>query len=156
MPSFLELKFGDGDYTFALKLPQILELQRACGAGIFTIYGRVSKGRYAFSTGLEFGAAHECDAYALDIYETLRLGLIGGNAGIVNGESVTVNANRARELVETYAHPPVPLKEAWDHAWAVLGATIEGYDRPEDQKKSPEPEKASTRSTKRKSSPTAR
>ena len=156
MLATLDLKFGDGDYTFALPVTQLLELQRLCGAGIFTIYGRVLKGRYILEGGLKFGVPGECEAHALDVYETIRLGLIGGNSGLVNGQQVTVNANRARELVEIYAHPPVPLKEAWDVAAAILFAAIEGHGE-DDQKKSPEPveAKASTRSTKRKSSRTA-
>lgn len=154
MPSFLVMKFGDGDYTFALKLKQILELQRLCGAGIFTIYGRVMKGVYAFENGARLGVPHECEAHALDVYETLRLALIGGNAGLVNGEQVTVNANRASELVETYAHPPVPLKVAWHHAFKVLEATVEGYEGPETQKKSQQTRK-SRGSTKARPSTTA-
>lgn len=155
MSSFPEIRFGDGDYIFALKLPQILELQRVCGAGIFTIYGRVVEGWYTRADGFEFGLPHEANAHVLDVYETIRLGLIGGGAGLVNGETVAVGPNRARELVETYAHPPVPLKEAWNVAVKVLVATIEGYD---DQKKSPEPDAAGRQpktSTKRKSSATA-
>ncbi len=151
----LDLHFADGEYLFALKLPQILELQRLCGAGIFAIYGRVLKGRYVLQDSeISFGMPHECEAYALDVYETIRLGLIGGARGLVNEQEVEVSALRAKQLVEAYAHPPNPLKEAWDVAAAILSATIEGY---EGQKKSPEPADAQPKpSTRRRSSRTAR
>lgn len=154
MATHIELKFGDGDYLFALKLPQILELQRLCGAGIFAIYGRVLKGRYVLGdTDVSFGVPQECEAFILDIFETIRLALIGGGKGMVSGEEVSVNVLRARQLVETYCHS-LPLKQSWDVAAAILVATIEGY---EGQKKSPEPGagKPLKASTKRKSSSTA-
>jgi hypothetical protein len=128
----IDLEFADGTYSFALKLPQILELQRVCGAGIFAIYGRVLKGRYLLN-GQSFGAPHECEAFADDVYATIRLGLIGGGGGLVNGQTVEVNALRAKQLVETYAHT-APLAEPWAIAAAILSAKIEGY---EPQKKSP-------------------
>lgn len=155
MAAEIDLKFADGDYLFSLRLPQILELQRACGAGIFTIYGRVLKGRYVLDGGLAFGIPHECEAFISDIYETVRQALIGGGKGVVNGEDVTVNPVRATQLVETYCHLPAqPLKDTWDLAAAILSVTIEGY---EGQKKSPEPvaDKPPKGSTKRKSSQTA-
>lgn len=151
MATEVELKFGDGDYLFALRLPQILELQRLCGAGIFPIYARVLRGRYVLEGGLAFGAPHEGEAFISDIYETIRLGLLGGGKGRVNGEDVIVTPGRARELIETYCHGR-PLNESWDFAAAILAATIEGY---ETEKKSPEPPAPKKRSTKRKSSQTA-
>lgn len=128
MRTDIELEFADGSYLFALKLPQIVELQRVCGAGIFAIYGRVLKGRYVFK-GEEFGAPHEGEAFLHDIYETIRLALIGGGRGRVNGEEVTVSPGRAKELLETYIHPQ-PLKDAWGVAAAILSAKIEGYEPP--------------------------
>lgn len=71
------LRWGDGDYLFALKLPQIEELQRLCGGvGIGTITNRVLNG----------------EPHVLDIYHSIRLGLIGGGAAPV----------RAKELVDLY------------------------------------------------------
>ena len=129
----IELAFADGDYLFALKLPQVMELQRLCGAGIFAIYSRVMKGR-AFIENQSFGLPHEAEAFQDDVYETIRLGLIGGGKGIVNDQEVEVSALRARQLLETYAHP-VPLKDMWHLAAAILYAKVEGY---EPQKKSPD------------------
>lgn len=70
------MPFGDGAYTFALKIRQIEELQRKCEAGLGTIIRRVC----------------ELDYHARDIYDTIRLGLIGGGTPDV----------RALELVNTY------------------------------------------------------
>lgn len=151
-PTELDLEFGDGVYTFVLRLPQIIELQRLCGAGIFTIYGRVVRGRYVLQNGVAFGAPHECEAFVGDVYETCRLGLAGGGHGRVNEADADVSPTRARELVEAYLHGR-PLKEAWDLAAAILMATVEGIE----QKKSPETadEKPAMASSKRRSSSTA-
>lgn len=90
------------------------------------------KGRYLLH-GQAFGVPHECEAFIDDVYQTVRLGLIGGGQGQVDGADVKVSVLRAKQLIETYAHT-VPLKETWDLAVAILAAKIEGY---EPQKKSP-------------------
>lgn len=124
----LELEFADGEYSFDLKLPQMAELQEKCGCGIFALYGRVTRGRHLFGdVAVADPAAGE--AYDQDLFETIRLALIGGGKGIVNGESVTVDAAKARKLVERYCHT-APLKDAWAFASAILGARIMGYDVP--------------------------
>ena len=122
----IELKFADGDYLFALKLPQLAELQQKTGVGVFALYGRVLRGRYVID-GEVVGIPHEGTAYDTDLFETIRLGLIGGGKGLVDGKEVEVSALRARELVERYCHP-APLREAWGLAAAILTAKIEGYD----------------------------
>ncbi|MET3710415.1 hypothetical protein ABIC65_001095 [Sphingomonas trueperi] len=124
----LELEFGDGSYLFDLKLPQLAELQRLREAGIFKIYGRVLRGRY-FLGGEPVAVAEDGEAFAEDLYETIRLGLIGGGRGLVNGQEITVSALRAKQLVETYCHP-APLRECWTIAAAILGARVEGYESP--------------------------
>lgn len=73
----IELAWGPGVYTFALKAKQIEELERVCKEGIGRICMR------AFS-GVDY-------SYTL-LRETIRLGLIGGGTAPVT----------ARELVETY------------------------------------------------------
>jgi hypothetical protein len=113
----IELKFADGDYLFALKLPQLAELQTKTGIGVFALYGRVLRGRYVI----------DGEAFDTDLFETIRLGLIGGGRGLVNGQEVKVDALRARQLVENYCHT-APLREAWSVAAAILTAKIEGYD----------------------------
>jgi hypothetical protein len=111
----IELKWGDGTHVFALKLKQIEELQRLCGAGLGEIAQRLLIERRWF---------------AGDIVETLRLGLIGGGVPSV----------RARELIETYVdgHPLADPRDPANHlmtAQAVITAAYFGVpgeaDEPE-------------------------
>lgn len=89
------LKWGDGDYMFALKLKQIDELQRLCDQPLGVIVQRVIDGRPSIA----------------EIRETIRLGLIGGGTAPV----------RARELVETYVDGQ-PLANPRDPSCPLLTA----------------------------------
>jgi hypothetical protein len=150
----LELKFGDGDYLFDLKLPQLAELQRLRDCGIFKLYGRVLKGRFLLGDN-PVALPEEGEAFAEDLFEVIRMGLIGGGKGVVNGVEAAVSINRARQLVETYCHP-APLTESWSIAAAVLAARIHGYTPPADKKKAPgRAKKPVTSSTSRRSRTTA-
>lgn len=131
----LELKFADGDYLFDLKLPQLAELQRLRECGIFKLYGRVLKGRFLMGDN-PVALAEEGEAFAEDMFEVIRLGLIGGGKAMVNGEEAVVSPLRARQLVETYCHP-APLMESWSIAAAVLAARIHGFEPPTVKKKAP-------------------
>lgn len=111
----IELKWGDGAYLFALKLKQIEELQRLCGAGLGEIAQRLLVERRW---------------YAGDIVETIRLGLIGGGLPAV----------RARELIETYLEghpladprdPSNPLATAQAIITAAYFGVPESRDEPE-------------------------
>lgn len=151
----LELDFADGAYLFDLKLPQLAELQEKCGVGILAVYARVLKGRYIIGE-TTFGAPNEGEAHFQDMFETIRLALIGGGRGLVDGNEVAVSALTAKSLVERYVHT-APLREAWTLAAAILGARFEGFTPPAaaaaDKKKEPVIRKP--RSTSRKSSRTA-
>lgn len=150
----LELEFADGTYLFDLKLPQMAELQQKRECGIFKLYGRVLRGRYFFE-GQAVGLAQEGEAFDADLFETIRLGLIGGGKGVVDGQEVQVSAIRARELVERYCHS-APLRESWAIAAAILGARIEGYDPPKKAEPAKAPAKRKrTKSTSLASSTTA-
>lgn len=148
----VELTFGDGDYLFDLKLPQLAELQEKRGVGIFRLYGRVLQGRYLFD-GEVLGVPAEGEAYAEDIFEVIRLGLIGGGRGLVDGAEVTVSALKARTLVERYCHA-APLRDPWSVAAAVLAARIEGYTPPGEADAGNAPAPETTASTSPESSPT--
>lgn len=141
----LEMLFGDGDYLFDLKLPQLRELQEKRGAGVFAIYGRVLKGR-AIIGGIPIASTTEGEAFAEDLFETIRLGLIGGGRGLVDGKEIEVSALTAKRLVETYCHA-APLRESWAIAAAILGARIEGYqpDEEPDQGEAHAPAKGARR-----------
>lgn len=139
MRTHIDLAFADGTYTFRLGLEQIHELQTKCGVGIGALYGRVLQGRVAAdpTVGHPAYAAYHLD----DLRETVRQGLIGGGAGLVDGSDVKVGSLRANELVERYLDP-MPLSEQWTLAAAILYAKIEGYegdDQADDKKKVTEP-----------------
>lgn len=133
----LELEFADGEYSFALHLPQLAELQAKRETGIFVLYRRVMAGRFLMDTGEAVGHPQLGEAFAEDIYETIRLALIGGGKGVVDGTEIVVSVLTAKRLVETYVHP-APLMENWGIAAAILGAKIVGYTPP----KKAEPAKA--------------
>lgn len=139
----VELDFADGTYLFDLKLPQMAELQDKCGA-IFALYGRVLKGRGLFE-GVPVGLTWEGEAFDRDLFETIRLGLIGGGEGMVDDQPVKVSPILAKKLVERYCHTQ-PLRESWALAAAILTARIEGFEPPAEKKSDPtsEPETAST------------
>lgn len=122
----LELKFGDGEYLFDLKLPQLAELQEKRGCGIFRLYGRVLRGRLVFQ-GVAVADPADGEAYAEDLFETIRLGLIGGRRGLVDTKEIEVTALTASKLVERYCHT-APLRESWALAAAILAARVEGFD----------------------------
>lgn len=148
----LTLAFADGEYLFDLRLPQLAELQEKCGP-VFKVYSRVLRGRYVVD-GEVFGLAIEGEAFADDLFETIRLGLIGGGEGIVNGAAVKVSALTAKALVERYCHA-APLRDSWAVAAAILAARIEGYSPPKKAEPAKKPATKKSRSTSRKSSPTA-
>lgn len=94
------LKWADGRYNFALKVPQIDELQRitaGVGAGMMAMAGVRGP---ALAVGLlEIGGVGAIWNRLLsgtylrtDVSETIRLGLIGGG----------LDALRAKALIETY------------------------------------------------------
>jgi len=130
----LDLDFADGVYHFDLKLPQLGELQEKRKCGVFALYGRVMRGRGIYE-GIPVGVAWEGEAYAEDLWETIRLALIGGASGVVDGKEIAVSPASAKTLVERYCHT-APLTESWAVAAAILLARVEGFD-PEGQKKSP-------------------
>lgn len=151
----LELHFGDGEYLFDLKLPQLAELQEKCGSSIFAIYRRVMQGRYVYE-GEVVAFANEGDAFDRDLFETIRLGLIGGGKGLVDGQEVRVSALTAKALVERYCYP-APLRDSWAVAAAILSARIEGYVPPKkaEPAEAPASSKRTRKSTLARSSRTA-
>lgn len=152
-PCEIELEFADGVYLFRLNGPQRAELQRLCGfkanhpqygpidvpVGLGAIVSRVLKGRYQLDTGT-VGFLEEAAWHDADLDETIRLGLIGGGRGLVNGQEVKVDALRARTLVDTYVRNST-RSAAWDMAAAILWVCCQGFNPPP-AKDSPTPKKA--------------
>lgn len=124
----IELEFADGQYTFALPLAQINELQRKTGIGIGGLFARVLKGCTPVGDQIML-APGAAEFYALDIIETVRHGLIGGGTGTVNGEEIKVTPLIANRLVDAHVLGR-PLQDSWSLAAAILGACIMGYDPP--------------------------
>ncbi|MBB3972782.1 gene transfer agent family protein [Hansschlegelia beijingensis] len=90
--------WADGEYTFALPLGQVEELQEKVGCGPYSLLRRLQDGTWQQS----------------DIRETLRLGLIGG------GQVKPVEAMR---LVRAYVDER-PLLENVPAATAVILAAL--------------------------------
>lgn len=96
------LEWGDGVYRFALKGKEIEELEFLCGAGFGVVYQRVTLGAWAYK----------------DLYQTIRLGLIGGGMGAVE----------AKRLTDLYIQQPLVAgpNSPESVAGAVLGAIMVG------------------------------
>lgn len=94
------LAWADGTYLFCLKLAQIEELQTHCDAGPMVIADRLQHGRWQTQ----------------DVYQTLRLGLIGGGMAPVD----------ALRLVTLYGPPTRPIAESVLPALSVLNAVLFG------------------------------
>ena len=117
--------FGDGEYRFWLPLPQVFELERVCECSILEIEERLRAG---IGQDVE-GAPHFLGggtAGVKHIRETIRLGLIGGNSGVVDGEEGEVTPLRAKQLVDLYCYPARPLAESAALAWLILSSAIFG------------------------------
>jgi hypothetical protein len=138
LPTDIVLAFADGDYTFALRLPQQLELEKSCGftdangnqrrKGIIELYSDVIAG-LGVVDGQVVANPYAGRASAFDCREIVRLALIGGASGTVNGANVVVSAIKALDLVKAYVDP-APIVERWTLAAAILRASVEGYDPP--------------------------
>jgi hypothetical protein len=137
----LTVPFADGLYRFLLTPKEMEELQLLCGSldrsgnrqpvGIFAIYGRLSRGRLVMENGdidwnnLSMMDAIQGEALVADCAQVIRLGLIGGDKAVVDGQEQRVPPARARQLVDQYVLGR-PIEEAWTLAFAILGARIGG------------------------------
>jgi hypothetical protein len=128
MRTDVELEWADGTYLFRLPLTGIQEIQEKSKAGFGDVYGRVMAGQYETKDGSNFGMPFEAKWYIEDLHNIIRLGLIGGNHGLVDGQSVEVSAIQARKLVERYCYPAASLKADWNLAAAIIYASVEGIE----------------------------
>lgn len=132
MNSSIELEFADGEYTFALPLPQINELQTKCGIGIGGLYARIYKGAMVVGEGENAKSVllpHLAEFHVADIVETIRQGLIGGGRATVDGAEIQVTPAIANRLIDNYVAGK-PLHPNWSIASCILAACIHGYDPP--------------------------
>jgi len=96
------LAWADGEYEFRLGLKELRILQEKCGAGPLAIYRRLVEGKWLVD----------------DIFETIRLGLMGAG----------MEPSKALKLTEQYVVDR-PLIENIPRAQAIIGIAIVG---PED------------------------
>jgi len=132
----IDLDFADGRYLFALPLPQLEELEERCGytdtkgnrrrRGVIAVYGDLIAG-LDVQDGQIVAIPQIGQASGVDARHVIRLGLIGGASGIVEGQPVKVDALVARSLCERYVDP-MPIVKRWTMAAAILKAAIEGYE----------------------------
>ena len=155
MDTKTDFAFGDGTYTFWLPLPQVIELQRRCALidaegrahpkSILVIFEQINEamGPDGEGSALWLGGG---SVLPQEANEVLRLGLLGGNSGMVDGEEIPVGPQLAKQLVDNYGYPARPLSEVMAHAWRVLHAAIVGIDVK--KKAAPKQGKSRSRSTK--------
>lgn len=162
LPTDIWVPFADGEYRFALLLPQQMELEKTCGfndaqgahrrKGIIELYGDIIAGM-----GLRDGEIVvnplEGMASAFDCREVVRLALVGGAQAVIAGEEKAISAVRARQLVETYIDT-APIVERWKLAGKILRAAVEGYDPPKKDEPVPAPAKPKRTRTKASASTT--
>lgn len=125
MQNYVDLDFADGVYTFKLGMRQICELEEKCKAGIGEIAARCRAGYYG-DMGYE---ASEFKFSAADIAHTIRLGLVGGKRGVVNGGEFQVKPHDAQALIDRYVMEQ-PLVDGWKLACVILLSLVHGYEPP--------------------------
>lgn len=136
MDTKVTLPFADGEYTFWLPMPRVVAAERemarrdadgACNPhSIFAVFHDI--GSHLGQIGDEPALIGPSPALLSDAHTIIRNALIGGNSGMVDGESVAVHESLARELVETYCYPARPAMHDLGLAWKVLRAAIYGID----------------------------
>lgn len=143
--NFIVLEWGDGEYEFRLPIGQLAELQTKCGAGVGKIFARLHAGRYVErSTQDVILNPLQAEYHFEDVVEVIRLGLIGGKRGVVNGQPVDVTPAKAQQLVRDYVHTR-PLLENWKIASAVLSAFLIGFIDPDAAEKKSQAEGQTTK-----------
>lgn len=125
METALTTDFADGQYRFWLPLPQVFELERGCDASIITMEERLRGGIGQDEAGNVVFIGGAGDTVQV-IRETIRLGLIGGNSAMVDGQEREVGPLRAKELVDNYTYPARPLAESAALAWLILSTAVFG------------------------------
>lgn len=156
LPTDIWLPFADGEYRFALLLPQELELEKVCGftdaagnqrrKGMLELYSDVIAGM-GVRDGEIVVDVFNGRASAFDCREIVRLALVGGAKAVIADEEKAISPVRARQLVETYIDP-APLVERWKLAGKILRAAVEGYDPPKKDEPAPAPAKPKRTRTK--------
>lgn len=103
------LRWGDGEFLFRLNGKEIEELQKICGnVGFGAIYQRVARGEWFWN----------------DIYNIIRLGLIGGGLGAVEAKQKTdMYCGREKATI-----PLLGANNPVDVAASVIGVAMHGFE----------------------------
>ena len=154
METAVDLAFADGEYRFWLPLPQVIELERKTGTSILVIEERL-RGAIGVDGADESGDPAFVflgggSAMMGDVRETLRLGLIGGNSAVVDGQQIEVGPVLAKQLIDNYTYPARPFSEGVVQAWRVLHAAIHGVELKKKAETTAKPKPRRSRSTKAK------
>ncbi|QEN86878.1 gene transfer agent family protein [Labrys sp. KNU-23] len=94
--------WADGQYSFALPLGQLEELQEKADCGPLALLERMRNGTWREA----------------DLRQTIRLGLIGGG----------LEPTAALRMVERYVYPARPLMEGLLPAQSILAAALWGVE----------------------------
>lgn len=119
----ITLVWADGEYPFRLAIEQLAELQEKTGAGPWYIQWALSMMLVSAQNLL----TPPKDASPAYVTETIRLGLIGGGMAPIS----------ALKKVQAYCGPG-HFTENIPHAFAILGAALQGVE--EDEPEKPEAE----------------
>lgn len=126
-PRSIDLRFADGEYTFALPAVQLAELQEKRGWKVSWPDG--STGIRPKPFGLIWREHATGDYDPGDSREIVRLALIGGGKGRVNKAKKEVDSIEALDLVEVY-FDPWPTEKQWQFATAIISAVCQGFEPP--------------------------
>jgi len=94
--------FGDGEHTFRLTVPCLIELEQKCDAPFTVILHRLSSGTYKIE----------------DVRQTVRLALIGGG----------MKPTEAQILVRRYVDETPPIEEGLKVARLALMGVLFGFE----------------------------
>ena len=125
-PTEITLAFADGRYRFFSTLALLIEFEKNHGS-ICMVEPQLRMGIGLDENGKAIFNG-ESAAFAPACRDLIRLALIGGNKGIVDGEEVKVGPIRAMELVDLYVFPARPLAEAAALAWQIASVMIYGNE----------------------------
>lgn len=129
-------EFADGEYRFWLAMPQVVAFERDHGS-IIDFWGKLSEGIGIDSAGL-FKFIGPSGPTVPAMRDLVRLALIGGDHGIVDGSEVEMGPIKAKQLVDEYCFPVRPIEELAALAFRIVDAAVRGVKLEGGQKKSPE------------------
>lgn len=118
--------FGDGEYRFWLPLPQLFAFERDHGP-LLEFWGKLADSIGIDSEG-KFQFLGPNGASAAAMHDLVRVALIGGNHGMVNGEEVEVGPTTAKNLARDYLFPHRPLAEAAALSFRIADAYVRGVE----------------------------